>query len=253
MGNYNPYFSPYYWNYYPNYFSYWNPFPVFRYQRNVNVFINLNNSYNYTNTRRCEDSYYSYSSRRANGYETLNPNRSFSQRNGNISNRYELDRNRNIASTRGGSNKRNLSSSRSDSENTRNFNGNSRETIKLENTIRTGGTRTNNEHNSVVRSATKAESQVSNDSYPIRNTNSRTVENGRDLNTRKTTREIENVNIPSRNVDQNRNVNRNDRPIRELQSTRNSNDNGTSTRGAGRESNSNQQRNESSRGIGKRG
>ena len=91
--SYRPYYSPWYYGYYPVYFSYWNPYPVFRYRRNVNVYINVNNNYNYVNYRRNQRAVALYSNRRSNGYEKMNPNRSFSQRNNNIVNRYELERN----------------------------------------------------------------------------------------------------------------------------------------------------------------
>lgn len=95
VGNYRPYFSQYYWNYYPTYFTFWNPYPVFRYRINVNIFINSNNSYHYVANRRCLPAYYNYQSRRANGYELRNFNQSFTQRNRNVTNYYELDRARN--------------------------------------------------------------------------------------------------------------------------------------------------------------
>lgn len=95
VGNYRPYFSRYHWNYYPTYFSFWNPYPVFRYRRNVNIFINSNNSYHYVANRRCLPAYYNYQSRRANGYELRNENQSFTQRNRNVTNYYELNSARN--------------------------------------------------------------------------------------------------------------------------------------------------------------
>jgi len=91
VGSYNPYYSPYYYNYYPSYYYTWNPYPVYRYRRNVNVYINVNNHYNYVTTRRSQRAVAIYSGRRANGYEVRNPNRSFAQRNNNITNRHELD------------------------------------------------------------------------------------------------------------------------------------------------------------------
>ena len=95
IASYRPYYSPWYYGYYPAYFNYWNPYPIFRYRRNVNVYINVDNNYNYVNYRRNERAVALYSDRRRNGYERMNPNRSFSQRNNNVSNRYELDKTRN--------------------------------------------------------------------------------------------------------------------------------------------------------------
>lgn len=96
MASYNPYFSPWYWNYYPVYYSYWSPYPVYRYRRNVFVHINTYNQYNCVTTRRSTRAIALHNDRRANGYERIQPNRSFVQRT-NIANRYELDRTRNNA------------------------------------------------------------------------------------------------------------------------------------------------------------
>jgi hypothetical protein len=97
VNNYNPYYSNWYWNYYPTYYSYWNPFPIFRYRSHINMYIGgYGHMYNYVNYRNCRNSYNSYYARRANGYETRYPNRSFSHRNTTVTNRYELDRTRNV-------------------------------------------------------------------------------------------------------------------------------------------------------------
>ena len=100
IGNYRPYYSSWYWNYYPTYYSYWNPFPVFRYRNHIHGHINFGHSYHYTSNRRCHTAYNSYYSRRGNGYEVSHPNRSFSHRNSGYSNRQELDNNRTIRSPR---------------------------------------------------------------------------------------------------------------------------------------------------------
>ncbi|MBC7439861.1 MAG: hypothetical protein H7250_07750 [Flavobacterium sp.] len=94
--SYRPYYSPWYFGYYPVYFSYWNPYPIFSYRRNVNVYINVYNNYNYVNYRTNQRAVAFYSDRRSNGYEKMNPNRSFNQRNNNVYNRYELDKTRNL-------------------------------------------------------------------------------------------------------------------------------------------------------------
>jgi hypothetical protein len=95
--NYRPYYSNWYWNYYPSYYSYWTPFPIFRYRNHINVYIGgFGHSYNYVNYRNCRVSYNAYYGRRAHGYETRYPNRSFSHRNASVSNRHELDRTRDV-------------------------------------------------------------------------------------------------------------------------------------------------------------
>jgi hypothetical protein len=95
--NYRPYYSSWYWNYYPSYYSYWNPFPIFRYRNHINVYIGgYGHVYNYVNYRNCRVAYNTYYGRRANAYEVRYPNRSFSHRNATVANRYELDRTRDV-------------------------------------------------------------------------------------------------------------------------------------------------------------
>jgi hypothetical protein len=88
--NYRPYYSTWNWNYYPSYYHTWNPFPVFRYRSNINICFTNNNYYNYVNERRSVRAVVLYDARRSNGYERLHPEYSFSRRNVNINNRYEL-------------------------------------------------------------------------------------------------------------------------------------------------------------------
>jgi hypothetical protein len=92
--NYRPYYSTWGWNYYPTYYTAWRPYPIYRYRRNINVCINVNNHYNYVNTRRSYRAPVLYATRRSYGYETRRPNYSFSQRHTNTNNRYELDQRR---------------------------------------------------------------------------------------------------------------------------------------------------------------
>ncbi|MDR7212688.1 hypothetical protein [Flavobacterium piscis] len=92
--NYRPYYSSWTWNFYPTYYYAWRPYPVYRYRNNINVCINVNNHYNYVNTRRSYRAPVLYESRRAYGYETRRPNYGFAQRHSNINNRYELDQRR---------------------------------------------------------------------------------------------------------------------------------------------------------------
>jgi hypothetical protein len=92
--NYRPYYSSWYWNYYPSYYYVWNPFPIFRYRNNINVYINFSNQYNYVTHRSCHRAMFIHHTVRQNYCERNYPNRSFSQRNRNVANRYELDQNR---------------------------------------------------------------------------------------------------------------------------------------------------------------
>jgi hypothetical protein len=112
--NYRPYYSTWGWNVYPTYYSAWRPYPIYRYRNNVNVCINVNNHYNYVNTRRSYRAPVIYQTRRSYGYETMRPNYGFSQRHSNVNNRYELDQRR-VASreTNRGSNTYNTNRSNS--------------------------------------------------------------------------------------------------------------------------------------------
>ncbi|MDQ6470784.1 hypothetical protein RB619_09040 [Flavobacterium sp. LHD-80] len=92
--NYRPYCSTWYWGYYPTYYTAWRPYPVYRYRNNVNVCINVHNSYNYVNYRRSYRAPVLYESRRTYGYERMRPNNSFADRHNNVSNRYDLDQRR---------------------------------------------------------------------------------------------------------------------------------------------------------------
>ncbi|WP_264553976.1 hypothetical protein [Flavobacterium sp. N2038] len=92
--NYRPYYSTWNWNYYPTYYVAWNPYPIYRYRNNINVCINVHNSYNYVNYRRSYRAPVMYETRRTYGYERIRPNYSFEQRHANVSNRYDLDQRR---------------------------------------------------------------------------------------------------------------------------------------------------------------
>ncbi|MEN2487181.1 hypothetical protein AAYQ05_05205 [Flavobacterium sp. B11] len=92
--NYRPYYSTWYWGYYPTYYAAWRPYPVYRYRNNINVCINVHNTYNYVNVRRSYRAPAIYETRRTYGYERMRPNNSFAERHSNTSNRYELDQRR---------------------------------------------------------------------------------------------------------------------------------------------------------------
>jgi hypothetical protein len=92
--NYVPYYSIWRWRHYPVYYSYWTPFPVFKYRNHIGLFINSNHHYNYVTTRRCQVAYNNYYGRRSNGYEINYPNRSFQTRNVGYTNRAELEQSR---------------------------------------------------------------------------------------------------------------------------------------------------------------
>lgn len=93
VSSYRPYYSPWYWGYYPTYYSYWAPYPVYRYRNNCNVHINHQHHYNYVNTRYSTRAVALHNTRRANGYERQHPDRSFTRRT-NATNRYALEQTR---------------------------------------------------------------------------------------------------------------------------------------------------------------
>jgi len=95
LSTYRPYHSSWTWNYYPSYYYVWNPFPVFKYRHNIYNCLNSNNKYHYVSHRRSGHAVNIYNSRRANGYERQHPDYSFTRRNSDITNRYELDQKRN--------------------------------------------------------------------------------------------------------------------------------------------------------------
>lgn len=101
---YRPYRSAWNWGLYPSYYSYWCPIPIYRYHKNVNVWINYNNRYNYVNVRRSTVAINLHLNLRANSYEVRNPERSFGRRNSSVNNRYELVQNRASTRTRTNSN-----------------------------------------------------------------------------------------------------------------------------------------------------
>ncbi|MCD0471487.1 hypothetical protein [Flavobacterium sp. JAS] len=92
--NYRPYYSTWGWNVYPTYYAAWRPYPIYRYRNNIDICINVNNRYNYVNTRRSYVAPVLYQSRRTYGYETRRPDYGFSQRHSNVTNRYDLDQRR---------------------------------------------------------------------------------------------------------------------------------------------------------------
>lgn len=94
VSTYRPYYSPWYWGYYPTYYSYWAPYPVYRYRNHVHGCINYRNSYTYTNTRRSAYAASMYNTRRSNAYERQHPDNSFNRRNTNVTNRYALEQTR---------------------------------------------------------------------------------------------------------------------------------------------------------------
>ncbi len=174
--NYRPYCSTWYWGYYPSFYYAWNPFPIFRYRSHIGMFINFNHHYNYVNYRRCQVAYNNYYGRRGNAYEVQYPNRSFTSRNSNFSNRHELDKTRNIR-TVGGDTRNAIADNGTRNNTTRN--NNSRDI-----TSRNGETRNVGDENSRNNSTSRGSN---NNDNTIRNNETRNVRNE---NSRETSRSI---------------------------------------------------------------
>lgn len=111
LATYRPYYSPWYWGYYPTYYSYWRPMPVFRYHSHIYGHINHNNRYSYTDNRRLVRADRMYSNVRGNSLERQNPNRSFVNRNENVSNRRALETARDTSRSRNSVSEGNLRAS----------------------------------------------------------------------------------------------------------------------------------------------
>ena len=117
LSNYRPYNSIWSWNYYPSYYFAWNPLAIFRYRNNIHNSLNAYNKYNYVNYRRSNNASEMYNSRRSNGYERQHPDYSFSRRNSEFRNRYELDQRRNTRNI-GSKNETRYSQNRNESQRT---------------------------------------------------------------------------------------------------------------------------------------
>jgi len=98
FGNtYSSWSSPYYWGYYPRYYHNRRPFEVNLYMSHIDRHINHNHSYYYSDRRR--SSYYEsmHSSIGRNDYAKRYPDRNFSSRNGNVTNKYYMQSSRNTS------------------------------------------------------------------------------------------------------------------------------------------------------------
>jgi hypothetical protein len=87
---YDPWYSPYHYGYYPPYYRPWNPYPAYKYRRNVVVHKNENVSYRRAIVKRNPTLEKLQNKTRRNDLEVRNPNNSFTKRNTGIKNRQEL-------------------------------------------------------------------------------------------------------------------------------------------------------------------
>ena len=91
--------SPYYWGYYPTYYHYVRPVAVNVYIRNIHTCINYQHRYHYTSTVRYQQGITMHTTISRNDYGTKYPERTFTQRNNNMSNSYELRSSRDASSS----------------------------------------------------------------------------------------------------------------------------------------------------------
>ncbi|WP_433812983.1 hypothetical protein [Flavobacterium johnsoniae] len=203
--NYRPYYSTWYWGYYPTYYTAWRPYPVYRYRNNINVCINVHNSYNYVNTRRSYRAPVIYETRRTYGYERMRPNYSFADRHSNVSNRYDLDQRR-VAS-------RDLNRT----QNTYNYNRSNSGRVSAENRNYTDNrSTTNRSYNNTNRVTSRENSAAVNtprtDNTPRadygRNNSNATAPRGNSENRNYTNRTSSSASESSRSYSENRNTNR---------------------------------------------
>ncbi|OXB03194.1 hypothetical protein [Flavobacterium pectinovorum] len=171
--NYRPYYSTWGWNVYPTYYSAWRPYPIYRYRNNVNVCINVNNHYNYVNTRRSYRAPVIYQTRRSYGYETMRPNYGFSQRHSNVNNRYELDQRR-VASREANRGSNTYNTNRSNSNR---VSGSDNRTTTNRNYTE-NRTNTNRSYNSERGNASRNNSATPNNSARVDNNTQRTESRG---------------------------------------------------------------------------
>lgn len=203
--NYRPYYSTWYWGYYPTYYTAWRPYPVYRYRNNINVCINVHNSYNYVNTRRSYRAPVIYETRRTYGYERMRPNYSFADRHSNVSNRYDLDQRR-VAS-------RDINRT----QNTYNYNRSNSGRVSAENRNYTDNrSTTNRSYNNTNRVTSRENSAAVNtprtDNTPRadygRNNSNATAPRGNSENRNYTNRTSSSASESPRSYSENRNTNR---------------------------------------------
>ncbi len=88
---YRAWYSPYYWGYYPSYYRYRRPFALDIYLSHIQMHINHNYRYYYTNRWRNEHAERIYNSMGRHDYAHRYPDRTFVRRNENIRNKNEFN------------------------------------------------------------------------------------------------------------------------------------------------------------------
>lgn len=93
--NYYRWKSPYHWGYYPRYYNHRRPIEINIYLSHVHGYINYNHHYRYSDSWRSDYAYQMYHSVSRCDYSNRYPERSYSKRNTEYSNRYEMDKKHN--------------------------------------------------------------------------------------------------------------------------------------------------------------
>ncbi len=161
--------SPFYWGYYPNYYRYRRPIEINIYLSHVHHNINSRNYYRYSDNIRNERAYQSYRSVSRNDYGNRYPDRTFSNRNKEITNRASFDNRSRTNSSRN-------ASQRTDYEQGRRINSveNSRNSNRQNSESRSEVNRTNNRISTPSRSNTETRSNESTNRNAEINRNSST-------------------------------------------------------------------------------
>ncbi len=170
--------SPFYWGYYPNYYHYRRPIEINIYLSHVHHNINSRNYYRYSDNIRNERAYQSYRSISRNDYSERYPDRRFSNRNKEITNRASFD-------NRSRTNSTNRNYQNTDEQGRRvNSVENSRNTNRQSTESRNENSRTNNRVTTPSRSnsETRGNESTNRNTENSRNTNRQSTERGSEYN-----------------------------------------------------------------------
>lgn len=185
---YRSWYSPYSWGYYPGYYHNRHRVHIDIYLSHVHNCINYDHYYRYNDSWRNRDAYRIYGSVSRNDYSVRYPERNFSKRNSDATNRYEMDRKHNSdyvrSSERSTSNEGRYNTPRSSNDNVYNRStrtpsaarndNNSRNESSVRKSESTRSTNTDVYRPNREASAPTRESYTTRESTPTREVNKRT-------------------------------------------------------------------------------
>ncbi|QDO92802.1 DUF3300 domain-containing protein [Formosa sediminum] len=96
---YSPWMSPWYWGFYPPYFRPWRPFPPHVYHNHVHGHINTKNRYNHDHVKRNHEAKRLQKSVSHKDLQKKFPEKSFKNRNTNLTNKHDFNNRSNINRT----------------------------------------------------------------------------------------------------------------------------------------------------------